>query len=343
MRNLLPDRFHSSHDFCLYLHDRLVDLIVYGEKHEIFDTRFEFKDESEVKEFESSEVVDIFEWLEKKNRGEVIGDILLKRIFPAILSDFCQFIYEALSCSHKAKLVVAYALLRKPLREDLLYLEWLLADPEGLLNTFYNKESNELSFRHIGNPDDLKKIIKGALDRTANLDTFQHEYLYQIRFNKACPYGFEFFWNQALHLVTTKDPIATEKQNFNFIFSGEEDRIVQWKYMYGNLPYLLFYAVEICESLITMLMKEPMPDFARTSLHRSIGFILYSTEVGKVYGNPEYKNPGLEEFMRDCPYCGNQMPPDVERLRRLFDCKKIKCPSCRKQLSYEDFIDADDI
>jgi hypothetical protein len=58
-------------------------------------------------------------------------------------------LFEALSCSRKEKLAVTFALLRKPLRENLLYLEWLLADPEELLTRFYSRSIAELAFEKL--------------------------------------------------------------------------------------------------------------------------------------------------------------------------------------------------
>lgn len=94
--------------------------------------------ENQAKEFSNLVGVEILRWLEKHNKSSELGELLLKSVYPAILADYCQFVSEALHCSEKGKLTVTYALLRKPLRDNLLYFEWLLADPNNLLNTLYN-------------------------------------------------------------------------------------------------------------------------------------------------------------------------------------------------------------
>lgn len=336
-RNFLPSRFRFSHEYCFYLHDRLVDLIVYGEKEGFFNTKISFKNKDEANDFTDPEL-DIFDWLEKREKGDIVGEILLKTIFPALLSDFCHFIYEALSCSAKGKLSVSYALLRKPLKENLHYLEWLLADPEGLLNTFYNQEPIELSFSRMGSPERMRKVIKDAVGRTINSSIFDADYIYELRFDKNCPHGFEGLWNQAMHLITTKQPIHTEKQNFNFIFSNKTDRYAQWARLYSQLPLVLFYTAEICEVLIALIRKSPMPDATNAIFHRSLGFILWGSEINKILGGRKHDFEALKELVFDCPKCNYNIPPDIERIKKLFYNEKTKCPKCGTKLSYYNFL-----
>lgn len=335
----LPKRFSFSHEYSLYLHDRLADLVVYGEKEGFFNTTVPLNNQEEAAEFSSPEL-DIFQWLEKRQRGDILGEILLKSVFPALLSDFCHFIYEALSCSQKGKLSVAYALLRKPLKENLHYLEWLVANPEELLTTLYNRESVELSFRHIGHPDRVRKVIKNAIDRTVNASMFNPDYIYELRFDKACPYGFEGLWNQAMHLITTKQPIHTEKMNFNFVFSGDNDRQMQWEQLYSQLPLLLFYTAEICEVLIALIRKEPMPDIANAVFHRSIGFLLWGTEAKKIFGSSRLDNRSLKDLEFICPRCMHKIRPQVSKVRKLYYNESITCPNCGNKLMYFDFVKA---
>lgn len=223
MPDVLPKEFEFSHKFCIFLHNSMAQFIIEGEPSGFFQTSFQPKSEKETEELEKNPDLFIFDWLEDKGYSEVLGEVLLKSIFPGLLSDFCHFVLEALNCSRKGKLTVTYALLRKPFRENLHYMEWMLSDPESLLNTFYNQPSKELSFSKIGNPDRAKAIIKEAVDRTPHKEVFDANFIYDLRFNKQAGFGFEPLWNKAIHLVTTKTPLETEQCNFNFIFSGPDE------------------------------------------------------------------------------------------------------------------------
>lgn len=336
-RNLLPKEFQFAHDYCLYLHDCMVQYIAEGEQGGFFLTKFNFKNEQEADDFRNNPNHTIFKWLEDKGYSKELGEILIKSIFPALLSDFCHFIYEALSCSRKCKLTVAYSLLRKPLKENLHYIEWLLADTEGLLNTFYNQPSKYLSFNIIGNPDKIKSIIKTSVQNTY-YKYYDPEFIYNLRFNKEAQYGFEGFWNQAIHLITTKEPISTEQMNFNFIFSNSDDHWKQWQHIYSLLPYLLFYTLDICEILMAMMAKNIPKDFSEVTFHRTIGFLLWLTDTRQYRENNDMSLSIIEPMDLNCPKCGCSIKNNEEALFHLYAERKFKCRECNKTSKIPDFI-----
>lgn len=340
MNDFLPEEFRFSHDFCLYLHDCMIQFIVEGEPGGFFSTRFDIKSENEAEQLKKNPDLFILDWLENKGYSEVLGEVLLKAIFPALLSDFCHFVYEALSCSRKAKLTVAYALLRKPFRESLHYMEWILADPEGLLNTFYYQPSKELAFNKIGNPDIAKSVIRKATKRTLHYEIYDPDFLYDLRFNKDAHFGFDGLWNKAIHLITTKRSLATEQANFNFIFSGDEERWTQWQHIYLLLPYLLFYALDVCEVLMALMAKEPPSDLAEVTFHRSLGFILWAYDARRFVEGYDRMPTGFEMVVLDCPKCKQRIGPTEELIHRLFAERKLKCPKCRRRIKLPQFVQA---
>ncbi len=338
MKNFLPEDFIFSHDFCLYLHDCLVQFIVEGEYGGVFQTTCKFKSNEEAEEFNKNPDLVIFDWLAEKGYSDVLGEVLLKTVFPALLSDFCHFVYEALSCSRKGKLTVAYALLRKPIKENLHYLEWLLADPEGLLSTLYNQPSKELAFGKISNPAKAKEVIRKAISRTLYKDLYDAEFLYDLRFNKKVSYSLDASWNQAIHLITTKEPIATEQCNFNFVFSGDYEQLCQWQHIYMTLPWLLFYALDICEVLMAIIIKEPPSDIEEVLFHRSLGFLLWGHEFLRFANKLELPEPNLKRFTPKCPKCKKFIESSEEMIKELFLKRKLKCPHCKRSIRMPHFL-----
>jgi hypothetical protein len=73
-------------------------------------------------------------------------------------------------------------------------------------------------------------------------DEFDPAYLAQLRYDKSAEDGFDGICNQAIHLFTAHASIKTEPLNVNFIFSGWNEKLTQWSYLYSRLPYVLFYA-----------------------------------------------------------------------------------------------------
>jgi hypothetical protein len=114
-KNFLPDYLRPAHDLCLLNHDILVELLRSGEQSGAFVETFRFHNDQDRQELEKTD--DIFEWFERTGRTEDRSRFLRRAVFPALLSDFLHFVYEALETSRKAKLNVSYALIRKPLQE----------------------------------------------------------------------------------------------------------------------------------------------------------------------------------------------------------------------------------
>jgi len=76
------------------------------------------------------------------------------------LADLYQFVTEALICSEKGWLTASYALLRKPFRDNLFYLEWLLAEPDVFTNAFYKQDPEEFSVDKMMRESKVLEIIK---------------------------------------------------------------------------------------------------------------------------------------------------------------------------------------
>ena len=81
-------------------------------------------------------------------------------------------------------------------------------------------------------------------------ETFNADFIYNIRYSKKTEYSLERLWNMANHLVTTSKDYKTESLNLNFVFSGAVSKESQWNYLYSVLPYLLFYTVEVIQVVL---------------------------------------------------------------------------------------------
>ena len=158
----LPEQFRFSHNFVLFLHDQLVSTWKEGEKADIFSVQVVAN--APIQEGLGGD--ELFKWMTENGHRDEIKEMYYKQLTSALLRDFLNFLYEALRCSAKGKLTVAYALLRKPLKENLLYLEWLLADPEDMLTVF---EGEELKAKSISKMSEKRKLelITRAMENTS--------------------------------------------------------------------------------------------------------------------------------------------------------------------------------
>jgi len=227
----------------------MVELLRSGEEHGIFNTIISFADGADSVAFEQAE--DIFVWLEEKQKISERADILRVVVFPAILSDMLHFIYEALESSRKAKLNVTYALLRKPLQENLFILESIARDSVGFAEQLAT-DPLRLRATKMGGSVVHSQLIGGLLQKLGVEDQFDAQYLAQLRYEK-CDDGFDGICNTAMHLFTEHPKIRTENLDINFIFSSWDHKFSQWAYLYSRLPYILAYTREVvehvCESI----------------------------------------------------------------------------------------------
>jgi len=145
--------------------------------------------------------------------------------------------------------------------------------------------------------------------------------------------GFELYWQHATHLVTTFKAIRTAKQNLNFIFSNEGEHLELWKRLYLLLPYVLFYTVEVVESLFALFVDEdPREDLV--SMRRTVGFLLWSQQTSR---RPDAEvdvqdrvDSELEDVHLPCPECGVEVLLNSANMMRFFRFSRIRCGRCRE-------------
>jgi hypothetical protein len=270
----------------------------------------------------------------------------LRTLYPALLWDLHQFVAEALECSEKARLTVTYALLRKPFRDDLFYLEWLLAEPQNFINIFQDKDPSEFSLDKMLREDRVRGIVRDAVGKTAKRDSVDPEVIYDMRFNKIVGFSFDAMWNKAIHLITTAKTHSTEHQNMNFIFSNDEDREYQWRHIYSFLPVLLDYAVDVVESLMYIMLGNERPNYYLDFFHRELGFVVWSKEVVEWQDNPKLSSEmpnDLDDLHFACPKCNKVIDMQQSLARTLFLERKMMCPKCFRKISIESLVDKNNI
>lgn len=242
MKSFLPHEFRFAHHFAFFHHDLLLETLISGEEAGIFSTYIELKGKEHSEAIKNLRNGEILDWLLYSESYKVEEqDFIYKQVCAATLSDFCNFIFMALKSSNAAKTTVAYSLFRKPFKDNLFLLEWLLGEPKDFIPKFYLEEPERYESSKV--PENRKiEIINSAISKTKSPSLYDPKFIYEMRYNKQSKFGFEPIWNKSMHIVTTHKTYKTEKQNLNFIFSNKEDRYDQWNHIYSFVPYLLFYA-----------------------------------------------------------------------------------------------------
>jgi hypothetical protein len=330
MPDYLPEKYRYSHDYALFLNDILTDFVKTGEEYGIFHTSFELKDEAQGEGFEKAQDDGKWEWLEANGYGDALANVIYRQVTAALLSDFCHFVFEALSSSKKGIITVAYSLLRKPFKDNLFYLEWLLADPEGFIEAF-TRGGPDMPENHRRNRATRFPIIEEAIRRTRQPEIFEVDLIDEMRYDRQAEHGFAGTWDQASHLITTFSAIRTSQEGFNFVFSAPRPD-EHWAFLYERFPFLLYYAVEVVEGVIARLVPASATLDDSNRHRRSIGFMLRLDSIGMLPMTAEDQRIELPE----CPHCGIPVLLDIENMRMFVESMMMKCQKCRAELDAGD-------
>lgn len=292
----------------------LVELLRAGEEQDIFMLNIPFQDESDRQMCEEAD--DILEWLEGSGRTVERNELLKRHVFPALLSDLLHFFYEALESSRKAKLNVAYTLIRKPIQENLFLLEVIATDLDNF-SRYLIENPLRLRAGKAGGLEAHTARIAMVLQTIGEEDRFDAGYLAQIRYQKMED-GFDGICNHAMHLFTEHKAIKTENLNINFIFSGEDERQTQWYYLYSRLPYILFYTRRLVEFVYATFARtnpEYLKDIERRMMAATI---LWAPAIEETYRHEKIDKLVESNRLRlteECLASGYRAPQREDLLR----------------------------
>ena len=179
------------------LHDFLAEHVVEGERANLLSFETPLKKQEDSTAMNSLKGDALWRWFEANGYRDLMDKYAYRSLIFALVSDMCQFVYEGLNCSAKGKLSVAFAILRKPLQDNLFYLEWILADWPDFLARFQKGPCQlDLSRSDQKKPKRVD-IIARAMDRLPLGRWIDPELLYELRYEKASQLGLDPIFNQA--------------------------------------------------------------------------------------------------------------------------------------------------
>jgi len=249
-------------------------------------------------------------------RHHIVGHLVL-----GLTSDMLHFIYEAMRCFEKRKFAVGFAMLRKPLKENLLFLSWLLADQDDFVRRF---ESNTHVTLNRVLPDRRLSIIQGAISRLATSEAFSADVLHEIIFSKNNPRSFEPVWQRASHLITSQgELLKTEDLNINFIFQDPESDDL-FELLYQNLPYVLLYAIQVSLECFSCILKYN----EQTVSHLIISTMgCYETLLGTERSISRMLSRHLRSFL-SCPHCDARLRLTRQNSIEMYLREQLHCYKC---------------
>lgn len=331
MKNLLPDNLLDKYNFIIICNNILVSILKQSSKKHWENEMFTIK-KDDVERFENYDL----EYWRKNGYGEFLNKCTYKMFFLSILSDYLSYTYEANSNAAKYKINIAYSLLRKPLKDNLYFLERLESEKIEFIEDFLDSPIETFDTGAIPLEDKKKLLKKVIKDTNIGLDT---DFLYDLRYSKKEDFGLERIWNQTQHIITTCKHYKTEDGNLNMIFNNLDDISEYVNYFYTLMPIIQYYVV-----IITFKFLEDMKLINDIEKHTNY-YLITIKYLNIVHKNKKDTiNPNvmkiLKKFFIVCPKCADIINNDTLKsfYTNVLYSWNIVCPHCNKNIKLDRYI-----
>jgi hypothetical protein len=321
----IPIKYVPQHEFCFYLHDMMGHLLVEVESLNIRSATFDL---SEVDQRAADEGTDqLIDHLLRSPHRPKAARLMLNHVLVALFSDYLHFVYEGLTALSKRKFAVGISLLRKPFKENLLHISWMLGDSEAYFDKF---EADPAMFMESRKTDSALRadIMAKALSKCILSDSFDPGLIERIIFDKDDPRALAPLFDKATHLVTGARALRTEPMNLNFIFKDPRDNDL-YQSSYPAIALILMYSFAIFSS---ELEKVTPLDIGYVRRRLLVAFIVYQALFGR--GVPTLYRI-LERALGDlfkCTVCKSNLRAKKSEIPRLLISERINCRACRSDI-----------
>ncbi len=320
---LIPSNYWGKHEFCFYLHDQIVHMLTQYETkgiHNVVSQAFSEAIRGREQEFDS---VDILQWMKEQNLVDSYRHHILGNVTLALTADMLDFLYQALRAFEKRKFSVGFSLLRKPLKEHMLYLAWILADDADFISRFESKNYETLS----GVTKERRiELMSRAISQLPSSEMFDPEVIWAMIYSKKHPNGFEPTWQRATHLVTSMgDLLKTGDYSLNFVFEDRNDN-GYYDFLYSKLPYLLIYVMQLSTEAFNKIQAVNETTYGHLVL-TTLGCYESLFLDGRSQSVARMLNSQMGELLK-CIHCDARLKITKKTAPVLYLTERIPCKNC---------------
>ena len=243
----LPEEHRAIHTACFELVRQIEEFIVGKDYQFLQITSAELSLEEKAR---LDECGDLWDFL-KKYKEEQFYTLLNKQLILGLLKDFCYFMQESLDCSNKKRLVISYALLRRPLYDNLKILLRIIGDEK-----FYDNFIEKDNYDPANMKDDEVKKLLNETDEIRMMKSITGSFMFECIFDTKNSGSIINLSNRAIHPVTTRPWNKTGAMNCNFMFMTPIDTLELWKHYYAYLPAILVFISDLFNTAVFCLFKD---------------------------------------------------------------------------------------
>ncbi len=335
----LPERYTGRHEYAVTLYNQILTLFKSIEKSNALRTNLEAMPSADREGLRTLKDDALREWLLAHGYADAVYRADYRHSLATILTDALQFLLTALNSAEKGQLDVAYLLLRKPLRDELFYLEYLLAFPEEFLAFFNDPAGAEkLAFEERAlSKYKIVSVIEAAL-KQIGIPLFTAQGLYDLRFNTEDPSCFDRYYDQSNSLTVRRRYVADGNGSIGFDLSDEETRTARWDHFYRHVPPLMLYMFSLVSKIVDAVAK--LPKYWPLLQARYLLSLVYATNGNDFLVIRDHFREIFDGIRGTCDACGETVAYDEKQFLQFAKTFSLKCQSCSKEYRLADAHDA---
>lgn len=320
--NILPNEFLSTHELLLYYNDIIVDLLHKADELGLSSSKFQIKSEQSL----PTDDEDFIEWMFTHGFETEAYDYLKSHLFFSLLRDFIFYMHESFDCAERGKVTVAYTISRKPIKDTLYYLCWLLVDNKDLLDNLMLKESKEYDISSI-NFKTKKRLINEAVKITKA--PYEKDFIFDLIYKRNFKNGLSKVWDQSLHLVTGSRHYPTEPGNLNFIFAYDDIWDEYWSFYYATMPIIMNFSIEVIIKIFESIAKPDSTTVEANKWIRNFKFLNATNHLTKE--TDELFRSVLKHLTITCEKCQKEYQCIGTVADEFINDYLFTCPHCEAQ------------
>lgn len=323
----IPSQHVPTHEFIFFLHDQCASLLVQYEQSNIAKIGIDTIVEAYSNKFPNndSDIIEILQFCRNKGFDAPYYHFLISKILMGLTSDLLHFTYEALKAFEKRKFSVAYSLLRKPFKENLIFICLVLNNYENFIELFEQETDKSLNnfYKHSSS---RKAIFEEIIPKLALPDLFEAELIDNMIFSKQYPLGLEISCQKATHLITSQgDFLKTGRMFINSIFD-DPNNLDQYEPVYTSLPYIMIFTTHVLLEGFQKLVSLNENTYQHITLS-TLGCYENLFTNGRKRALTKSYAKAFGEFLQ-CIHCGKKIFLTKENSLRMYMTGVLICNHC---------------
>ena len=329
----IPNQHVSTHEFIFFLHDQCASLLVQYEQSQIDEIGIDKIVGAYSEKFpeHNADIIEILQFCRDGGFDAPYYHFLISKILMGLTSDLLHFTYEALRAFEKRKFAVAYSLLRKPFKENLIFICLLLNDYEKFIELF--EQETDKSLNNFYKHSSIRKtLFAEVIPKLALPDLFDAELIDKMIFSKQHPLSLEIPCQQATHLITSQgDFLKTGRMFINSIFD-DPNELDQYKPVYTSLPYIMTFTSHVILESFQKLVNLNKNTYQHITLSTLGCYENLFTDGRKRLLTKSYAK-AFGEFLQ-CIHCGKNIFLSKENSLRMYMMGILICNHCHQNSEF---------